>query len=256
MQIGEAPALYRGLVDGGYAGLRATGHRGDTILIGETDVGRHDDADAVPPRPLLRRQLTTGRCAAAPPRCLLPHVAEPVRFVATHPGLFQSSGYAHHPYAFDVAAEPCRPRTGHPRHAVRLRAERLTAIFSAYGSRPGGVPLYLTEWGYESNPPDPYRPRTSLGDQETWLNEGEYMTWQDPYVKSLAQFELVDNGPKAGNPAGSRALLEHVPDRPRVRQRQPQAELRRLAAADLGAAGRRLAATSRSGASCDPRTTR
>jgi hypothetical protein len=131
--------------------------------------------------------------------------------------------FAHHPYAFDVA-----PNRAYPQHFfitiqnVSTLEKMLNQIHSAYGrGDPGGVPIYLTEWGYESDPPNPFS-HTSLSQQETYLNEGEYMTWQDPYVRALAQFELVDDGPKPDTVKGSRAYwstfqtgLEYVDGNPK-----------------------------------------
>ena len=62
--------------------------------------------------------------------------------------------------------------------------------------------MYLTEWGYKSNPPNPFV-KTSLTEQATWLNQGEYMTWKDSYVRALDQFLLVDDKPRAGARKGS-----------------------------------------------------
>ena len=83
--------------------------------------------------------------------------------------------------------------------------ERLmNGIFATYGQgRSGGVPLYMTEWGYKTNPPNPFV-HTTLDQQAAWLNQGEYITFREPYVRALTQFELVDTGPKAGeSPVGS-----------------------------------------------------
>jgi hypothetical protein len=69
------------------------------------------------------------------------------------------------------------------------------ALNGAFGQyhrgRAGGVAIYLTEWGYVTNPPNPFY-TTTLKQQAAWLNQGDYMTWRDPYVKALAQFELED----------------------------------------------------------------
>ena len=71
-------------------------------------------------------------------------------------------------------------------------------IFTTYGQgRAGGVPLYASEWGFKSDPPNPFS-RTSLAQQASWINEGEYLTWREPYVRELDQFELVDSPPRPG----------------------------------------------------------
>jgi hypothetical protein len=106
------------------------------------------------------------------------------------------SGYAHHPYAFGIP--PNRP--SHVATELALfnlpQLERvLGGIFAGYGvSRPGGVPIYVSEWGYVTNPPNPEY-HTSLAQQATYLNEGEYEMWREPFVKALAQFLLIDVPP-------------------------------------------------------------
>jgi hypothetical protein len=64
------------------------------------------------------------------------------------------------------------------------------------------VPLYLTEWGFKTNPPNPYV-KTSQAQQAAWINEGEYMTWKQPFIHGLNQFLLVDSPPKHGARTGS-----------------------------------------------------
>ncbi len=64
--------------------------------------------------------------------------------------------------------------------------------------------MYTTEFGYKSNPPNPYV-RTSLSEQAEWLNQSDYLAYRDPRVKSVAQFLLVDDRPRAGAAVGSRS---------------------------------------------------
>jgi hypothetical protein len=201
-----APAEYRGLVDSAYRALRDTGHGNDTILIGET--ASHG---WIYPLPFVRALYCVGQhnrplrgTAAANLEC--PRSGNARQFVAQHPGLFFSTGYAHHPYSFDVSPDTRMA----DRNLITLQNLSqlegvLNAIFRHYGHpRRGGVPMYLTEWGYKTNPPNPYV-RTSLTEQAAWLNQGEFMTWQDSYVRGLAQFLLIDDSPRATAAKGSRA---------------------------------------------------
>ncbi|MDQ6605388.1 MAG: hypothetical protein M3Z06_02435 [Actinomycetota bacterium] len=202
--IAVAPALYRGLVDSAFAGLSASGHAADTILIGETASG-----GTMLPTPFVRdlycvssTDLPLRGNAASQISC--PRSGSAASFVSAHPGLFRSAGYAHHPYSFDQSPAKPMPTPGLVTLATLPGFERtFDRIFAAYG-RPRGFPMYLTEFGYKSDPPNPYV-HTSLGQQETFLNEGEYLAWRDPRVHALAQFLLVDDKPKAGTKRGSRA---------------------------------------------------
>jgi hypothetical protein len=199
------PSEYRTLVGAGYTALTATGHGGDTIMVGETA-----NRGIWSPKPFIRalycvgsnlRPLRGGAAVAA--GC--PTSGSRSQFVAANPGLFKTS-FAHHPYAFPFQEPPNRPypyKSFVTLYNVPSFERMLNGIFATYGQRrPGGVPLYLTEWGYKTNPPNPYV-RTSPAQQAAYLNQGEYLTWREPYVRGLTQFLLVDSPPKPGTRKGS-----------------------------------------------------
>ena len=77
------------------------------------------------------------------------------------------------------------------------------------------LPIYLTEYGYETNPPNPFR-GVAPATQAAYLDEAEYLAWRDPRVRTLSQFLLRDSRPRPRLPAGQRPLLVDVPDRPGV----------------------------------------
>jgi hypothetical protein len=57
------------------------------------------------------------------------------------------------------------------------------------------VPLYLTEYGYQTKP-DPFVAKVvSFNTQAAWLNQAEYITYKNPNVRALSQFLLVDDAP-------------------------------------------------------------
>lgn len=74
------------------------------------------------------------------------------------------------------------------------RLERaLDSIFTTYDVR-RRLPIYLTEYGYFTNPPNHARgvpPQT----QALYLDEAEYLAWKDPRVRTLSQFLLYDSAP-------------------------------------------------------------
>jgi hypothetical protein len=208
VQVTSQPMLYRGLVNAAWKGLAATGHGSDTILIGETaNIGSVtpiqfvEDMYCVAPsyQPLNGRAAEAVGCPASGAR---------QAFVAQNPGLFHMSGFAHHPYDFDIP--PDQPSTVSTEVSLANIEELehvLNGIFAGYGrSRSGGIPIYLTEWGYVTNPPNPQY-HTSLSQQATWLNQGEYMMSGQPFVKALAQFLLVDVPPPPSSSATAAAWL-------------------------------------------------
>ena len=58
------------------------------------------------------------------------------------------------------------------------------------------MPLYLTEFGYQTNPPDPLG--VSLAQQAAYLDQSEFIAYNNPNVRTLSQFLLVDDKPLAG----------------------------------------------------------
>jgi hypothetical protein len=105
--VAASPRVYRELADAAYAGLAASGHAGDTILIGETAPRGQRPALDRPMAPLeflrelycVDRRLRPWSGGRAASRGCPRTRAERRGFAAAHPGLFRASGFAHHPYA-------------------------------------------------------------------------------------------------------------------------------------------------------------
>jgi hypothetical protein len=123
-----------------------------------------------------------------------------------HPGLFHATGWAHHPYELTFAPhmKPADPEFLTIANLPSL-SKLLRRVYQRYGQPlPGGkkdVPLYLTEFGYQTDPPDPIG--VSLRKQAAYLNESEYIAYRNPLVRTLSQFLLVDDKPIPGYPKDS-----------------------------------------------------
>ena len=202
--VDVAPKVYRELVDHAYQGLLETGHENDTIVIGDLAPKGADRRGETRPIKALRF-VRTLFCVGSDLRPLrgeqaaargCPQAGEPA-FVTQHPALFRVTGWAHHPYslvtppAFASALEP-----DYVTLADLPRLQRtLLAIYRTYGQpRNGPVPIWLTEYGYQTNPPDPFN-GYSLNKQATYLNQADYMAYKYPWVVSAAQFLLDDDKP-------------------------------------------------------------
>ena len=197
------PSEYRQLVAAGYDGLSASGHASDTIMVGETanrGIGRRRRSSA----PCTAWAPTSGRCAVAlrAPLAAPPPAPVPI----SHPRTRGCSGRASR--TIRTGSRPRRiaripTRASSRCYNVPSLERMLNGIFASYGQRRrGGVPLYLTEWGFKTNPPNLYV-RTTPAEQAAYINQGEYMTWQEPYVHGLTQFLLVDSPPKPDTRKGS-----------------------------------------------------
>jgi hypothetical protein len=186
-----------------YAALVATGHASDTILLGATaPKGSADRGISRPMNPALfiRELYCVNRynqayrgSAAAIRGC--PRTDPIAKVPQQHPVLFKSSGFAHHPYelTFSPTTKPPDPgaytMANLPDLSFTLRYAYLRYNQPVPAS---GVPLYLTEYGYQTNPPD--RIGVSPRRQAAYLDQAEYIAWRSPAVRTLSQFLLVDGG--------------------------------------------------------------
>jgi hypothetical protein len=211
-RVMNSPRLYRLYVDAAFGALRHTGHSpaSDTILIGELapeGSERTRDGDPIPPIPFIRALYCVDSAfrplrgtAAALLHC--PSGGDANAFVRAHPGLFEATGFAHHPYSFFLAPNVHMSDANFAPLADLSRLEGvLDRAFNTYGVA-RKLPIYLTEYGYESNPPNPFR-GVPLRRQSLYIDEAQYLAWKDPRVRALAQFLLYDSAPNAAYPPGS-----------------------------------------------------
>jgi hypothetical protein len=202
--VESAPQVYRQLVAAAWQNLADSAHGSDTILVGETaPQGEMTDRGITQSLDALRfvRQLycvddnlnllkgTEAEVRGCP-------VNDPSGFVAANPGLFRAAGYAHHPYA--LLTPPGR-RSRWPDWVsmsdLPALSRELARIYGRYGQKlptKRGVPLYLTEYGYQTKP-DPTG--VSFKRQAAWINQAEYIAYKNPNVRAMSQFLLVDDGP-------------------------------------------------------------
>jgi hypothetical protein len=183
-----AAVLYRSMVLAGTAALRATGHAGDQMLLGETGpIGRVTGPlgmRPVSPRPFLRALLCldgrTGRAAA------LRGCAKPRRLRVT--------GFAHHPYTRGGSQAP-RTR-GKAATEITIasigRLERLLDEAADKGRLPDDLPIHYTEYGFQTDPPDSLF-GVPLARQAEFLNESDWMAFRNPRVRTVAQYKLIDD---------------------------------------------------------------
>src|SRR5215212_6360334 len=186
----DAPHRYRKLVQSATGGLAASGHGGDQILLGETaPIGCTTGALASRSMPAVDfwRELM---CLDTKGRKLTGSNAS-VRD-CTSPGRMNVNGIAHHPYTKGAGKSPSDK--GNSTDITLASISRLY-LWVDRGARNGRVPsrlpVYSTEFGFQTNPPD----RTagvSLSAQAQYLNQADYMSWRDGRLRSYAQYELFD----------------------------------------------------------------
>ena len=181
-----SPHVYAALARSGYAAVKMAAPNA-TVLVGElAPSGRNDPGVTRPIRPLefLRemgcrdarfRAVRRGRCKGFRP--------VPLDAIGHHPyALFQSPFQRSH-YRDDAAI-------GDSRRLLRT----LDALVARKALDPQGdvpVPIYYTEFGYQTDPPDPFA-GISLPRQSRWLQDAAYVAWRTPRVRALNQFRLSD----------------------------------------------------------------
>ena len=207
-----APAMYRRLLDAAWSALQSTGHGHDTVLIGEiaprgqTVGDQPGNFSQMVPLRFIRalycvdRSLRPLQGQAALERSCPSTAAGSKAFPAKHPGLFTAAGFAFHPYPQAFAPNVATPDGLGADYAdlpqLRKLERTIDTAMSAYGSSTR-LPLYDTEFGYQTNPPEATIARAVHPAQAAaWANQAEYMSWRDPQVLSWDQYLLAD--PPAG----------------------------------------------------------
>lgn len=185
-----APHLYRELVREAVTGLRASGHARDRVLFGELlPVGhRHYGARKnVRPVEFLREMFCLDRR-------LRPYRARAAgrRGCRRFRRIAGVSGLAFHPY---TRAGGPRVREPNRDDATIRSISRLTKVLDAATARRRlagrRLPVYNTEFGYQSDPPDIFM--TPIRRVPAYLNEAEWMSWGNPRVASWSQYLMVDD---------------------------------------------------------------
>ena len=185
--VPNAPYIYRALVDAAYPAIKGI-QPDSTVLVGATssmgDEHPRSETDGEPPLVFLRalacvdakfRPITSGSCTNFKPL----------------PG----DGYSHHPYS--LLHTPDWSDRRHRDYAMMGDLDRLTGTLNRLAAMHRIDPklrnVWLTEYGYESNPPDPIKPFTPA-EQASNINWAEYLAWKNPQIKSFPQFLLRDMG--------------------------------------------------------------
>ena len=176
--IATAAVVYRALARAGIAGLRASGHGRDQILLGETSpIGRTSGSLAkrpIPPLEFLRKLfcLTPGgkRLRGADGRR---HGCAKFKKLAV-------TGFAHHPYQRGGSRPPAEPpqASGEITISSPSRLHRVLDQAGRTGRIPRRLPIYYTEFGFQTNPPDRIF-GVRIGLQPQYINQSDWMASRD-----------------------------------------------------------------------------
>jgi hypothetical protein len=170
-----SPRLYRRLFLAAQAGLGASGHRGDVLLVGET--APSGGRTGIDPIPFLRGMLCLDRSFDRRPGC--PAIA--------------ASGYAHHPYSLGLPPHRRSANPGLINLATIDRMIRALRRAAAAGATHRRLGLYLTEYGIQTRPDRRFG--VSFARQVAYLAISEFLAWREPAIRSYAQYLLRDDPP-------------------------------------------------------------
>jgi hypothetical protein len=179
-----SPSIYRRLYLAGHAGLEASGNGEDTILIGELMPRGGTDRRKVPPLQFLREMVCLnssyrqyrGRAAKA----------RGCRRV----GRIRTSGLAYHPYT--LAGGPSVKELRDDAAIGQLsRVRRTLDALARRGKLPRRLKIWMTEFGYQTKPPDRFA--TPLRRAPGLMDLSEWIAFRNRRVATYAQFTLRDN---------------------------------------------------------------
>jgi hypothetical protein len=219
-----APLYYRGLVNQGYNALKATGHTGNTIVIGEfaaqgfefAPPSRHAP-EGLPgnfgqtrPQLFIRelycvdKNFKQLRGSVAKGLGCPTSAAASRRFRSQNPGLFNVTGVSLHPYG--QTQSPVSTACNKVDYGLFPNIPEVEAtidhINRIYGSSKR-LPIYNTEYGYITNPPARQKPSCgssyrSPATAAYYINWAEYLSWKQSRVQSYMQYLLTDPPATAG----------------------------------------------------------
>jgi hypothetical protein len=206
--VPQSPGLYRDLLVAGASALIRTGHGGDTVNMGETaPLGVRPESERRPLRPALflremfclDGRLRSYRGSAARARNC--KTVKKLSILKKLPRLV----YAHHPYT--KKTHPLKKDKS--RDAITIaNLSALPKLLDRIAAKtkliPAGMGIVLTEFGWETKPPDP-RNGISLEKQAEWDNLGDYEAYRNDRVFANTQFLLFDVPPQRQFPKNSRA---------------------------------------------------
>jgi hypothetical protein len=187
--VAASPSIYRGMYAAAHAAIKAIS-ASDLVLIGATAPGGSTTAGTGGVMP-----MDFVRALACETSTLGPLNTPDCRNYAP----LQADGYAHHPYSLDQPPGIGTTVLGDVPLADASRLEALIATLALQGRITSSWPLYDTEYGTQTDPPDPYVP-FSPQQQAEYIGWSTFLAWRDPDTKMFAQFLLRDSAPDRGVP--------------------------------------------------------
>jgi hypothetical protein len=187
--VPQSPRMYRALLNVAHSGLEASGHGGDELLLGELlPFARSSREGKNKIRPLaFLRELA---CVDSKYRAFTGSKAKKRGCSSFH--ALPGTGLAYHPYT--LAGGP-GVSTPHPDDASISEMSRITRVLDKLRAKrrieQSRMPIWITEFGFQSRPPDPYA--TPIKKIPGFMAWSEYLAFKNSRVSSFSQYPLVDD---------------------------------------------------------------
>ena len=115
----------------------------------------------------------------------------------------RADGFALHPYSQETAPAALDPAADRVQIGELAKLTSLLAELERRGRFAQPLPLHLTEYGYQTDPPDPGRISQRLAGR--YQGQALWLGWRSARTRQFPQFLLYDIGPDLTRPAGSAA---------------------------------------------------
>jgi hypothetical protein len=177
--LSAGPTIYRQLVARGLPAIRRGAVKGAKVFVGETAPSA-SAGKSTGPRWFLQKWL-----------CLDARWKKIRTGGCRHFAKIKADGYAHHPYGPPGNVSSTRDTVS---IGVISRLSDYLNKAAARGRLPSHLPIYDTEFGYQSNPPDG-SVSTTPSRQARLINEKEEIHYRYGRIKSYSQYLLYDDKP-------------------------------------------------------------
>ncbi|MEA2483790.1 MAG: polysaccharide biosynthesis protein PslG [Thermoleophilaceae bacterium] len=188
--VPTAADQYRRLYVAATDAFKVTGHGSDTLLFGEVlPIGQRKLGTLNTISPLL--WLREFFCLDSKYRPFKGSAAR-ARGCSPYPKIV-TSGFAMHPYTKPVGPRYHLPN---PDDATIGQIPRVTAALDRIAKTHRirkGLPIYSTEFGIQTDPPDCVGFGAPITRQAAIINEAEYDSYLAPRVKTYSQYLLIDD---------------------------------------------------------------
>jgi hypothetical protein len=185
-----SPSIYRNLYLAGHRGLRASGHGGDTILLGEL-APRGRGGSKVPPLTFLREMA----CLNGSYRAYRGRSAR-ARGCPSRLGRIPARGVAYHPYTPNAGGPTARVRSDEASIATLGRVARVADRVARRGRLSRRARVWVTEFGFQTNPPDIFQ--NPIRKVPGYMDESEWRAFRNGRVASYSQYTLRDDALNSG----------------------------------------------------------